>query len=164
MRKVSVLRAPRHTDEGSFVGRGFRRLGFAALSAALVIGLVAPAQAADVTVLVSAVYTRNPGAQQVPGALCPVTVAEGSDGTVVLNAAKAAGCVSSFETRTFPGFGTFVDCISDVCGVEDPDGWYWYWGIHLNLAPTSYGVDGYRAKNADHLMFLYQVFPPLPTV
>lgn len=164
MRKVSALRAPRPADEGSFVGRAARRLFLEALSVALIVGLVAPAHAANVTVLVSVVYTRDPGPHQASGAACAVSVAENADGLAVLSAAKSAGCIRSYTTITFPGFGTFIDCISDVCGVEDPDDFYWYWGIHLNLVPTAFGVDGYRAHNADHLMFLYQVFPPIPSV
>jgi hypothetical protein len=162
MRVFSVLRAPRPKGRGFFVGRR-SRLGLAAVAAALIVGLVAPAHAANVTVLASFVYTSAAGAQQVPGAVCPVTVAENTDGTVVLNAAKAAGCISSYATTTFPE-GTFVDCISGVCGKEDPADVYWYWGIHLNVAPTPYGVDGYKAKNGDHLMFAYEVFPCAPGI
>jgi hypothetical protein len=163
MRNVSVLRAPWPHGQGFSVGRR-HRLGLMAVAAALIVGLVAPAHAANVTVLVSVAYTRAAGAQQVPGALCPVTVAQDADGVVVLNAAKAAGCISSFSTSTFPGIGVFLDCISDVCGIEDPDEVYWYWGIHLNIAPTTYGVDGYRAKDADHLLFLYELFPCAPGI
>lgn len=161
MRNASVMRTPRPSGEGSFVGRHVRRLGLAVLSAALIVGIVAPAHAANVTVLFSAMYTRAAGAQQVPGALCPVSVPEGSDGVAVLSAAKTAGCIASYETLSF-GFGRFVNCIGGVCGGEGPGG-YWYWGMHLQGVPTCYGVDDYRAANGDHLMFAYQTFVPIPS-
>lgn len=164
MRKVSAMPAPRSHAEGFLVGRR-RSLGLAAVTAALVAGLVAPARAANVTVLVSVVYTGSAVAEQASGALCPVTVAENANAVTVLSVAQTAGCITSYATTGAPSdpFGRLLNCISGVCGGANPANvLYWFWGIHLNLAPTPYGVDGYKAKNQDHLMFLYQPFPCPP--
>jgi hypothetical protein len=133
--------------------RSFVRV-FAAAVAAIVL-VPSAASAADATVVLT-VAGPGPGTHGSgkPAAACPLTMAEGADGLAVLDAAKSSGCIGSYTTVTFAGFGTFLQCIDGVCGGRDPRGAAcWYWAMTENGVMTDYGVDGFRAGNGDVLSF-----------
>lgn len=81
---------------------------------------------------------------------CGVTVSAGADGSAVLQAAKNSGCISSYQTTTYPGNGTFVDCLDGICGAVVT-----YWRMTENGALTTFGVDGFQANAGDVLGFSY---------
>ena len=81
---------------------------------------------------------------------CPVSVDAGADGIAVLEAAKTSTCITSYETTTYTGIGTFVDCIDEICGAAVT-----YWRMTDNGALTDYGVDGFQAAAGDVLGFSY---------
>jgi hypothetical protein len=84
---------------------------------------------------------------------CTVSVPLGANGTVVLDAAIAAKCISSYHLQHY-SFGDFVDCIDGVCG-QDAIVEGTFWAMFLNGACTSYGVTDYSAADGDVLSFEY---------
>jgi len=105
---------------------------------------------------------------------CTVTVPSGSDGTDVLDAAVAAGCIDGWDFQTHPTFGTFVTGITGPGGADGTDArgdagfvcnaptvsgdlFYSFWGIELNGGASPTGVDGYGAADGDSLRFEYVV-------
>ena len=129
----------------------FTRLAVAATALA---ALATPAHAADVTVQ----FSVTVGAYAPTGAACTLTVPAGADGLAVLNAAVARACITSYDTQTFPGFGTFVTCINNVCGQPGNGTIGTYWNMYENGVSTSYGVDGFTSNAGDELAFAYRVF------
>lgn len=109
---------------------------------------VTPAHAANVTVKFG--YSLN---KLVPPRLCPVSVPAGSNGIKVLQAAKAKACIVSYKITTYPGLGSFVQCINGICGTCAT-----YWGMFENGKYTSYGVDGFKSNWGDRLTFTYTFF------
>ncbi|MDQ1712683.1 MAG: hypothetical protein QOE45_2133 [Frankiaceae bacterium] len=124
-----------------------------ALTAAL--GGAAPAHAAT-TVPVS--FSLSAAAYAPTGAACGLTIDQGADGIAVLDAAVAAHCITSYAVVTFPGFGTFVSCIDEVCGTALTGTTGTYWNMYENGASTAYGVDGFVADAGDDLGFAYRAY------
>jgi hypothetical protein len=124
-----------------------------ALTAAL--ATAAPAHAAP-TVTVSLAVSA--GTYAPTGAACGLVVDAGADGVAVLDAAVAARCIVSYRTQTFPGFGTFVSCIDEVCGTALTGATGTYWNMSENGASTAYGVDGFSADAGDELGFAYRAY------
>lgn len=98
---------------------------------------------------------------------CPVTVLESADGVAVLEAAKASGCISSYELVHF-SFGAFVNCIDGVC-TDPPPTYLRYWAMRdygpeiysggpHRCDPTSYGVSDYQAFEGGQLSFTFETF------
>lgn len=114
--------------------------------------LVTPAHASSVTVK----FGLSAGTYAPTGAACALNVAAGADGVAVLDAAVAAHCLVSYDTVTFPGFGTFVTCLDEVCGEALTGTVGTYWNMYENSASTSYGVDLFTADDGDELVFAYQ--------
>ncbi len=155
--------------------RASRRLLALAVGLSLTLGV--PAASAGSMAPPSPGGSRSSGAVQVvltatgPGpvthgsgqvtAACPVTVAEGSDGSSVLDAAVASGCLQSYDLVAFAGLGNFVNCIDSVCSGPDPNkAGCWFWGMFENGLLTEYGVDGFRAAEGDVLSFAYVPWGP----
>ena len=130
----------------------FRPLALAL--AAVALTATAPAHADGVTVSLA----LSAGRYAPTGAACAVTVAAGDNGIAVLDAAKAKGCIVSYETVTYPGFGTFVTCIDAVCGSAVTGGTGTYWNMYENAVSTAYGVDGFVADAGDELGFAYKAY------
>lgn len=100
---------------------------------------------------------------------CDVSVPEEADGIAVLNAAEAQGCIDSWTPKEFP-FGTYVECINDICAheifiVDRSAGAGTYWAMRENGDYTLYGVDGFEAQAGDELSFTYETWglTPLPS-
>ena len=124
------------------------------VAAAAVVALATPAHAADVSVQ----FGLSAGTYAPTGVACTLSVPAGADGIAVLDAAVANLCIVSYHTVTFPGFGTFVDCINEVCGNAGTGSVGTYWNMYENGGSTAYGVDGFVANSGDELVFAYQVF------
>ena len=123
-------------------------------AAALALAAAAPAHAANVTVTLSvsaARYART-------GAACTLSVPAGANGIAVLDAAVAQGCLVSYDTVTYPGFGTFVTCLDQVCGNATAGSVGTYWNMYENGVSTGYGVDAFSAASGDDLGFAYKVY------
>lgn len=140
-----------------------KKIVLAALALAAAAATATPAQAANVTVT----FGVSAGAYAPTGAACPLSVAPGSDGLAILAAAVASGCLLSYDTVTYPGFGTFVTCLDEVCGDSTAGSVGTYWNMYDNGASAPYGVDGFSAGDGDDLTFAYQPYcfvagcPPL---
>ena len=95
---------------------------------------------------------------------CSVSVALGADGIAILNAAKASGCISSYEVKSFSGLGHFVSCVDGVCQTtnlgspDSADGLAAYWRYTKNGAFADVGIDGFNAKSGDTLGLSYSNF------
>lgn len=135
-----------------------RKARFASLAFGSLLALASfsSAQAAHQVTVTLAVSTH---AYPVKDLSCPVSVAHGSNGIALLDAAKSAGCISSYSTITYPGFGTFISCINQRCGDEAENLYLRYWAMRENCAYTSYGVDGFRADPGDELSFTFEPWP-----
>lgn len=129
-----------------------------ALVALAALLLPAAHAAADVTVLLKV----SAGTYLAPGEVCPVHVAAGSDGNVVLDAAVKAGCITSWSGTRY-SFGTFLDCVDGLCGhnageaaapLQDSDGTYWEtsYGTHT----ASCALECYQATDLDVFGVTYQ--------
>jgi hypothetical protein len=125
-----------------------------ALAAAVTAALATPAHAASVPVSLA----LSAGTHAPTGAACALSVPAGANGLAVLDAAVAQGCLVSYDTVTYPGFGTFVTCLDEVCGNAGTGTVGTYWNMYENGASTWYGVDGFVADAGDELGFAYQAF------
>lgn len=67
---------------------------------------------------------------------CALAIPTPTDGAAVLEAAIAAGCISSYETASFPGFGRYVTCIDGLCEQTGT-----FWGYYVNEAFSDGGID-----------------------
>lgn len=124
-------------------------LAAAALAGAGLFGLsAAPAEASTVTVKLGI----TAGAYAPTGAACTLEVSPGANGMSVLGAAVAKGCIVSYQTTTYAGYGTFVRCVNEVCQVNEATT---FWMMSENGVATSYGVDGFSAQDGDELTFTY---------
>lgn len=121
---------------------------------ALAGAVAVPVHAADVTVT----FGVSAGRYAPTGAACALSVPAGSDGVAVLDAAVARGCLVSYDTVTYPGFGTFVTCLNEVCGNDTTAGVGTYWNMYDNAVSTPYGVDGFTADPGDELVFTYRTY------
>lgn len=142
--------------------RAFRPFVVALATAATLVTGGLPASAANSSITLAVVgtgpVTHGTGQAAVK---CDLAVPTGADGLAVLESAKASGCIQSYEVVEYPGFGFFLNCIDTVCGGADPlPVACWYWALHLNGAPTEYGLDGYRAASGDVVTFLYAPYGP----
>jgi len=91
-----------------------------------------------------------------PGPLyasCEVTVPAGADGLAVLDAAVASGCISSYETSEFAGFGRYVACIDAVCQVAD--GLVSFWALFYEDAFAETGIEGFEAAAGRQIELTY---------
>jgi hypothetical protein len=131
------------------------RLLAAAIAAAALGGVPGPAHA---LAPVHVTFGLSAGTYAPTGAACSLTVDAGADGIAVLDAAQAAHCIVSYRTVTYPGFGTFVTCIDEVCGEAATGASGTYWNMYENGASTAYGVDGFVADEGDDLTFAYQAY------
>lgn len=128
------------------------------ISAFLVVALAAaaPGHAGNVSIKLR---IANP-TYFTPTAVCPVTVAENSDGATVLGAAKTSGCIQSYVLTTY-SFGRFLSCINNICGDAVN---FWAMRENYNVAnartpvcpSTDYGIDDFRAAGGDELSFTYE--------
>jgi imidazole glycerol phosphate synthase subunit HisF len=126
-----------------------------ALTAAASLTAASPAHAAP-TVVVSLAISA--GTYAPTGAACSLVVEAGADGVAVLDAAVAAHCIVSYQAQTFPGFGTFVSCIDEVCGSALTGTTGTYWNMYENGVSTAYGADGFGADAGDELGFAYRAY------
>lgn len=127
-----------------------RLLTIAALAAGT--AFAPAAHATNVTVT----FGLSVGTYLPTGGACTLSVPSGADGVTVLEAAKTAHCIVSYQTVSF-GFGRFVTCIDEVCGQSlGADGTYW--NMYENGVSTTYGVDDFVANNGDELEFAYQAY------
>jgi len=139
--------------------------GFLLVASVALAGLFASvsAHAASVPVHLK-VSIGEPATTAAVIADCPVTVAAGANGVAVLDAAKATGCISSYELRSFSGLGHYVSCVDGVCQTTnlgspgDADGLVSYWRYAKNGAFSDVGVDGFNAKSGDVLGLSYSNF------
>ncbi len=129
--------------------------------AVLTLFTAAPAHAATVPVT----FGISVGTHAPTSALCELSVAAGTDGLVVLEAAVDAGCIQSYHAQGPTEFGYYVDCINEVCADSVSTLYLTYWGMFENGKATSYGVSGFRAAAGDELTFAYTTWAPclLPT-
>jgi hypothetical protein len=133
-----------------------RLLAATALAAgATTLGAAAPAHA---TTYVTVHFGLSAGTYAPTGVACSLTVPAASDGVAVLDAAVASHCIVSYHTVTYTGFGTFVDCIDEVCGQFLTGSAGTYWNMYENGTSTAYGVDGFAADSGDELVFAYQEY------
>jgi hypothetical protein len=124
------------------------------LAAVALAATAVPAHASDVTVSLAV----SAGRYAPTGAACALSVPAGATGVDVLDAAVAQHCVTSYDTVTYPGFGTFLTCLDEVCGNGGTGTVGTYWNMYENGASTAYGVDGFSAADGDELGFAYQAF------
>ncbi len=130
------------------------RLLTAALVAAGAATTAAPAHAAGVNVHLG----LSAGTWAPTGAACNLFVEAGADGTAVLDAAVAAHCIVSYRA-TATSFGTYIECIDEVCAVPAASNAGTYWSMFENGSETGYGVDGFAADEGDDLTFAYTGYP-----
>lgn len=128
-----------------------------ALLTALVLA-AAPAGADHGSVTVTLDVSAGEPAATVPWARCALTVDHGDDGVAVLDAAVAAGCIDSYETSEDPNWGTFLECIDQICGAPAEAMRITYWRMSVDGQMTSYGIDGYEAADGDVLGFSYSTW------
>jgi hypothetical protein len=121
-------------------------LGAALLSA---LSLV-PAHAANVSVSLNVDLGYPPATANKDA--CSVSVAEGANGLAVLDAAKAKGCISAYETVVFSG-KHYVSSIDGIAQVAD--GLVTYWRMTVNGAYVCYGADDFVAAGGKGLEFAY---------
>lgn len=92
-----------------------RKLALFVLTVSIAFAVAARPAAAGTTT----VHLDVDLATAVPLADCDVVVPVGANGIAVLDQAVADGCIDSYDTVTFAGFGEKVTCIDDVC--ETPE-------------------------------------------
>ena len=144
MRTTRIFR-PLPVGKGFFMGRLIAALSITAMFAAV------PAQAANVTVG----FGLSAGAYAPTGAACQLSVPSGSDGEVVLAAAKAQGCIASYKVERHPTFGAFLTCVNEVCGETATGFFLTYWKFYENGRPAPYGISAFQARQGSELVFAY---------
>jgi hypothetical protein len=133
--------------EGTY-RRAPRRIGMGFLLAAVLALTPAHADNVSVSLAVDLGYPPAVAAK----AACTVTVASGAKGRDVLDAAKAKGCITSYDTIVFNG-KHFVSCIDEICQLAD--GLATYWRMTVDDAYVCYGVDDFAASAGKRLGFAY---------
>lgn len=71
-----------------------------------------------------------------PSVECELAVPTPTTGAAVLDSAVATGCIDSWQSASFPGFGRYVTCINDLCEQTGT-----FWGYYINEQPSSCGID-----------------------
>jgi len=96
-----------------------------------------------------------------PIADCTVTVSTGANGLAVLDAAVADGCIDSYDTATFPGFGEYVTCINDICEAVVT-----FWALYVDDEFATKGVSSLSFPSDGSAMGLSyeQWVVPVPAV
>ena len=132
-----------------------RKLVLSAVAVLATLSFV-PAQAADVSVA----FGLSAGTYA-PAAVCSLSVPPGADGVDVLDAARDAGCIESYETQDFPEFGAFVSCINRVCAQFVPTpaaSAGTYWAFYVDGVASQTGVSFYEASEGSEVLFAYEAF------
>ena len=98
---------------------------------------------------------------------CVVSVPEGSDGKVMLTVATARGCIAGWAGTYSPTVGAFyLDALDGRRAFCDTPLWLahcTYWGLSVNGAGSSTGIDGWSAAEGDEYGFTYdRSFAGLP--
>lgn len=131
---------------------------FAALAALAFAATVAPVGASQdnlvtVTLEVDGTKDRLNGFT----ATCDVTVPAGADGSVVLDAAVAKGCLDSW-TFDNHGYGRYVTSINEVRDLTPAFclGPCFFWHIAVDGESAQVGIDGYVANQGSTLAFTYE--------
>ena len=120
--------------------RAVRSVLVAVLAAACISSGAVPAQASVVTVTVEVSHiVHRPGTDLA----CEVAVPEGSNGIAVLDAAVQAGCITSYETAEFEGFGRYITCVDGLCQVAG--GLVAYWALFFDDEFAQTGIEGFEA-------------------
>ena len=129
--------------------------GLVAVSMSTSMSTPAQASGVDVQLAVSA------GTYLPTGAACTVSVPAGSNGLTVLDAAKAKGCIDSYETRAY-SYGTFVSCLDGVCDASvlsgDPVWAGTYWGLYRNGQYSWTGIGDMSFQAGDVLGLAYEAY------
>lgn len=135
--------------------------GFLLAAVIVASSAMLPAQAANVTVGLRV----SLGGYAASIVDCDVSVAQGANGSAVLAAADRAGCIASYQTGTFTGFGTYVQCIDpnaiSIC--EQGGGLVTFWAYYKNGANQVLGIDAFNAAAGDELALIYTNFATCPT-
>lgn len=82
---------------------------------------------------------------------CDVVVAEGASVADVLDRAAASGCISSWESASYPGFGRYVTCLDGIC--ETPAT---YWAFYVGGGYSLTGIDATPARDGETYQFTYE--------
>lgn len=130
-----------------------------AISCVLLFPLAAVpfASAADVTVTlqIDLVHRATPSYKE-----CDVTLPAGSTVGALLDQAAADGCISSWESSSFPGFGRYVTCLDGLC-----EQIVTYWAFYVNGHYASAGIDDTPVTAGSTYTFVYEQWavqlPPL---
>jgi len=92
---------------------------------------------------------------------CDVTVDAGSDGVAVLDQAVVDGCIDSYKSEHFPGFGAFVTCINDICQTPDETLNAVFWMVYLDGEASDVGISKMSFSEAGHVLgFSYEPWAP----
>ena len=119
--------------------------------AAIAASVAVPAHAAPVSVG----FGLAAGTHLPTGAACQLSVPQGADGIVVLNAAVDAGCIVSYEKVEDPTFGAFITCINEICQAPAEAMSITYWRLFIDGSPAAVGISSYEAAAGDELVFSY---------
>lgn len=82
---------------------------------------------------------------------CDVTVPAGSNVGAVLDQAEEDGCISGWESASFPGFGRYVTCVDGLCEEVVT-----YWAFYVNGAYASAGIDDTPVAAGSTYTFAYE--------
>lgn len=128
-----------------------------AILAVAPLALAAPANAAEETVVatlvVDLVHPTLPDQRS-----CDVVVPAGSNVGDLLDAAVDQGCLSSWESSSFPGFGRYVTCIDGICEQVVT-----FWAFRVDGAFSNSGIDATPVLAGSSYQFTYEQWPaPLP--
>ncbi len=133
-----------------------RKLALLVLAASINLVVVARPAAATTTT----VHLDVDVATAVPMADCDVVVPVGSDGIDVLQQAVTDGCIDSYDTVTFSGFGEKVTCIDDVCETPDETLNALTWIVYVDGAQSDLGVSSLSfPTHGTTLGFSYEAWP-----
>ncbi len=130
------------------------------VAAAMAACTTIPAQAAGP---VAVTLDVSIGDDLVDHAVCGVTVPAESDGFDVLDAAIASGCIDSYSAVDYGGYGRFLTCVDEICGVDAPTwaipvpilyaGTTWAFTIDDTFATV--GLDSYQVAAGDEIGLTY---------
>jgi hypothetical protein len=84
---------------------------------------------------------------------CAVTVPAGSNVGDVLDQAVEDGCLLSWSSQEFPGYGRYVDCIDYVCGAL-----LTYWAFYVDGGYANFGIDATIVEPGATYGFRYEQF------
>lgn len=96
---------------------------------------------------------------------CDLTVADGADGTDLLDEAVDDGCIDSYQTRDFgPPLGKQVTCIDGICQTPDETLNIVYWAIYVNCEYSPVGVSNMSLSDGDVVEFSYETWATMGEV